>query len=271
MSWWVTVSLVVLLALAVLRWLVRVYEPSLAFFPLRGEDATPASYGVPYTRESITTADGERLRAWHLARADALAEVVYFHGNGGNLSMWCDVIVGLWRAGYDVLAFDYRGYGASSGSPSEAGLYRDGEAVIARVHERRGTSGRPLIYWGRSLGTTMAAHAATVRPPNGIILEAGFPSMRAVVRSNPVLWVLSWFSSYEFPTARWMSSAHPPVLVLHGDADEVIPFALGRELYAQLPGAKSFFTVTAGNHNDATPRNAKAYWDTIARFVAELK
>ena len=95
--------------------------------------------------------------------------------------------------------------------------------------------------------------------------------MRAVVQSSPVLWVLSWVSSYEFPTARWMAAARVPALVVHGDADSVIPYRLGQQLYAQLPGPKRLVTITGGDHNDAAPRDAKAYWEAVARFAAEVR
>jgi fermentation-respiration switch protein FrsA (DUF1100 family) len=271
MPWWVTALVVAVVAVVVVRWLVQAGEAQLAFFPTRGEDTTPTAHGVPYTPHSVTTADGERLRVWRLARPDARAQVVYFHGNGGNLSIWSDILVALWREGYDLIAFDYRGYGLSTGAPSEAGLYRDVDAVVSAVQDQFRQRGIPLVYWGRSLGTTMAAYAATIRPPDGIVLEAGFPSMRTVVRTSPVLWALAWFSSYQFPTAQWMAKTKVPVLVLHGDADSVIPYRLGQELYEQLAGDKRFVTITGGDHNDAAPRDPKTYWDAVATFVTDLR
>jgi fermentation-respiration switch protein FrsA (DUF1100 family) len=271
MPGWVAAIVIAVLAVVVLRWLVRASEAQLAFFPMRGEDATPATYGVAFTPATVTTSDGVRLRVWHLPKEQALAQVVYFHGNGGNLSIWSDILVALRREGYDVIAFDYRGYGLSTGTPSEAGLYRDVDAVINAVQEQFRQRPIPLIYWGRSLGTAMAAYAATIRPPDGIVLEAGFPSMRTVVRSNPVLWALAWFSSYQFPTAQWMAKTKVPVLVLHGDADSVIPYRLGQELYEQLAGDKRFVTITGGDHNDAAPRDPKTYWGGVATFVADLR
>ena len=260
----------IVLALVAIRWLVRVYEPQLAFYPTKGEDATPAAYGAPFTPLTVTTADGERLRVWHLSRPDARAQVVYFHGNGGNLSIWSDVLIDIARHGFDVIAFDYRGYGMSTGTPTEQGLYQDTDAVIELAQGRLRRAGIPLIYWGRSLGTTVAAYASTVHQPDGVILEAGFPSVHAVLRTNPVLAMLSWFSSYEFPTARWMSQTRSPALLIHGDADSVIPYSLGQELHAAIPGEKTFFTVKGGNHNDPTPRDADAYWRAVDAFVNRL-
>jgi fermentation-respiration switch protein FrsA (DUF1100 family) len=266
---WVVTAIAVIVAAVAL--LVRSYEASLAFFPTRGEDATPGAYGVPYTPLTATTSDGERVRVWHLTHEAARARVVYFHGNGGNLSMWADVLVGLPRHGFEVVAFDYRGYGVSTGSPSEQGLYRDVEAVLSLVHDRLRRTDVPLIYWGRSLGATMAAYAATLREPNGVVLEAGFPSTRAVTRANPILWALSWFSTYEFPTIRFMTRTRAPALILHGDRDSVIPFALGQELYEAIPGPKQFFVIKGGDHNDPVPADVDSYWRAIDEFVSRTR
>jgi len=204
---WVTTALVVLVVLALVVWLVRWLEPRLAFFPFSGETVTPRASGTDYQPLTLTTDDGERLHAWHLARPDALADVVYFHGNGGNLSVWSDVLVGLWRQGFDVLAIDYRGYGLSTGTPSEQGLYRDVDATLRLVDARPLDRSRPVIYWGRSLGTVMAAYAASRRAPDGIVLESGFPSMRSVLETNPVMWLLSWGSSFRARKSRKRSAS----------------------------------------------------------------
>ncbi len=271
MKSWATTALVILAVLAIVLWLVRWLEPRLAFFPFAGETATPRDAGVDYQAITLTTADGERLHAWHLAKAAARADVVYFHGNGGNLSVWSDVFVGLWREGFDVLAVDYRGYGLSTGTPSELGLYRDVDTTIRFVDSQPRDPSRPLIYWGRSLGTVMAAYAANQRPPDGIILESGFPSMRSVLETNPVMWILSWGSSYRMPTADWMATVRKPTLVMHGDRDSVIPYRLGQRLHAALPGPKTFVTLPGGDHNEPVPPDAASYWRAIREFTESLR
>ena len=267
---WIMPLVLIVIGVGVLFWVVRRAEPKLAFFPLPGEDTTPADYGVPFTAHTLKTDDDERLRAWHLPHATARAQVVYFHGNGGNLALWSDVLIGLWREQLDIIAVDYRGYGLSTGSPSERGLYRDVDATVrfARSDIRRAEL--PLIYWGRSLGTAMAAYAAATAPGDGVILEAGFPSMRAVVESNPLLWLLSWFASYRFPTADWMARVPQPALVLHGDRDSVIPYRLGQRLFDALPGPKTLVTIPGGDHNDPVPRVPETYWRAVESFVASL-
>lgn len=259
-----------LLVLAVgLAGLVRLAEPRFAFFPLAGETVTPRDLGVPYDALTIPTRDGERLHAWALAANTARARVVYFHGNGGNLSVWAPILANLARRGYAVLAFDYRGYGQSTGRPGERGLYRDADAVLEHVwrdHDPR----TPTVYWGRSLGTAVAAYAAGVRAPDGLILEAGFPDARTLVRSSPLLALLALFSTYRFPTIEFLRDVRAPVLVMHGDDDHVISFGLGRELFERIAGPKQFVTVHGGDHNDVTPPDASAYWREVDAFISRL-
>jgi len=258
---------VTLLALTVfVRWL----EPRMAFFPFQGEVETPRDFGVAFEPLTIETADGERLRAWRMPAAAPRALVVYFHGNGGNLSNWSPILSTIVKHGYSVVAVDYRGYGLSTGRPTEQGIYRDVDALVARAWPEADRQ-IPLVYWGRSLGCVMAAYAATVRKPDAVILEAGFPDARSVTRGSPVLAVLSLFSSYRFPAADFINAAKTPVLQLHGDRDSVIPFALGRELSGRIQGPKEFVVIAGGDHNDTAPPDPQIYWSAIDRFVSTLK
>ena len=260
----------VLAASALMLLLVRWIEPRVAFFPTRGESETPRDFGLPFESLTIDTTDGEHLRGWVMRATAPRANVVYFHGNGANLSNWSPILASIVQRGYSVFAFDYRGYGQSTGHPTERGLYRDVDAVVKQAWMGESAS-VPTIYWGRSLGATMAAYAATVRPPDGMILESGFATARAAVRGSAVLLVLSFFSSYRFPTAEFANHADRPVLVMHGDRDSVIPFALGRELFDTLTVPKQFVVIEGGDHNDAVPREARAYWSAVDRFTGELR
>jgi pimeloyl-ACP methyl ester carboxylesterase len=196
---------------------------------------------------------------------------VYFHGNGGNLAMWSGILVALAREGFDVTAVDYRGYGMSTGSPSEQGLYRDAEATVDYLHDRLRRAELPVVYWGRSIGAAVAARAAAHRAPNGVVLEAGFPTARAILVSNPVMLLLSFFATYRFATAEWMSAVTAPALVIHGDRDSIIPYRLGQQLYAALPGPKRFVTIAGGDHNDAAPADAAVYWTAVHDFISSLR
>ena len=261
-----TVVLAIFFVLAVL---VRVFESRLAFFPVAGETVTPRELGVEHEPLSIVTHDGERLRGWALRHATPRAWVIYFHGNGGNLSIWAPILVGVAQQGYSVLAYDYRGYGLSTGRPTERGLYRDVDAIVEQAWS--GPEPRmPVVYWGRSLGTAMAAYAATLRAPDGLILESGFPDARSLIRALPPLTFLGPFSTYRFPVVEFLRRAPVPVLVMHGDDDHVIPIAQGRALFERMSGRKQFVTIHGGDHNDLAPPDPRTYWHAVDTFTASL-
>jgi len=262
----VVAVLIVIVALALG---VRLLEPRLAFYPIAGETATPRDFDAPVAADSVQTADGERLHVWTLTHPHPRAIIVYFHGNGGNLSVWAPILAGIFHQGFSIVAFDYRGYGLSTGRPSERGLYRDADAILDYMSHRVDRRER-LVYWGRSLGTAVAAYAATVRRPDGVILEAGFPDARSLVRSSPPLALAAVFSTYRFPTADWMRQAQAPALVLHGDHDRIVPFELGRALFERLGDPKQFAAIRGGDHNDAAPSDPQTYWSTITAFAERL-
>ena len=253
-----------------LKALVGVLEPKFVFFPYRGQDETPASLAIPFEAMQISTSDGETLAAWQLEPEQPIADVVYFHGNGGNLSVWLPILATLHANRLRVLAFDYRGYGLSTGRPSEEGLYRDAAAVVQQVARRRSGT-RPLVFWGRSLGTAIAASATRVVMPDGLVLESGFAEKAAVARLNPLLRLLNVFASYRFETAEMLRGFYNPVLVMHGDRDSILPFALGRELHDRLDVAKQFVTITGADHNDLIPASRSDYWKPVLEFVRNLR
>jgi hypothetical protein len=258
-------------ALVGLKLLVIWIEPKMAFYPIRGVQETPAAAGLTYQTIEIPTADGERLHAWWLEAPDPRAQVLFFHGNGGNLSLWLDAIAGIRQRACSVLAVDYRGYGSSTGRPSERGLYLDADAAIRLFAERLQRPGLPVVYWGRSIGTPVAAHAATQARPDALILESPIPDVRSLLRTNPVLWILSFFSSYRFPTAQFVRRYEGPLLVVHGDADSIVPYAAGRRVFdAAATSQKTFVTIAGADHNDLHLVNFRQYWDAIEGFLSGI-
>jgi fermentation-respiration switch protein FrsA (DUF1100 family) len=114
----------------------------------------------------------------------------------------------------------------------------------------------------------MAGYAATERKPDGIILESGFPDARSAISDSRVLYLLSFLASYRFPTADFVNRAGRPVLVMHGDRDGVIPFAVGRELFDRINVAKEFVAIEGGDHNDAAPPHPQLYWTAVERLIS---
>lgn len=261
----------VVAAILVLKALIGSMEPRFVFFPSKGEDANPSQLGIPYETVTLATSDGERIVAWLLEPAQPRADIVYFHGNGGNLSVWLPALASVYRHDFRVLAADYRGYGLSTGEPTEEGVYRDAEAAVRYAAARR-TPGQPLVFWGRSLGAAVAASATHVVTPDALVLESGFPDKASVTRAYPVLRILNVFASYRFPTAELLRGFRNPVLVMHGDRDSIIPFTLGRELFERLETPRKEFAGIAGaDHNDLFDRDNQAYWAPILRFFDGLR
>jgi uncharacterized protein len=254
------------LLVAGLRWA----EPHLIYFPTGPVTQTPALAGLAYQDVAIPTADGETLRAWWIPAARPEAPVLlFFHGNAGSREGRVHNLAGLHRAGLAVLIFDYRGYGGSSGTPSEAGLLRDGEAACDWL--RRAAGGRPIVFFGRSLGGAVAARVALSRAPAGLILESTFTSAAEMARRVLPLPGIGRVirSRYDVLGAvrRWQG----PLLMIHGEADEVVPFAMGRRLFEAAASAdKAFHAVPGGHHNDTYLLAGEAYWRWVAEFAARV-
>jgi alpha-beta hydrolase superfamily lysophospholipase len=261
----------VALFLVALRLLVWWLEPRMAFYPLSGVQQTPAAAGISFRDVRVETADGEKLHAWWLDHPAPRAQVVFFHGNGGNLSLWLDLFIELHQREFAVFALDYRGYGASTGRPSERGLYRDADAAVRVFTQQFRRPGVPVIYWGRSMGAPVAAYALSVGAPDAMILETPWPEVRWVLRSNPVLWALSFLSSYRFPTSKFLEHYDGPLLVVHGGNDSIVPFQAGKHVFEQAPTRrKTFVAVQAADHNDLHVADPGSYWAGIDRFVMSL-
>jgi fermentation-respiration switch protein FrsA (DUF1100 family) len=181
--------------------------------------------------------------------------------------MWLEVFADIRRRGFSVLAVDYRGYGGSGGSPTEKGIYRDAEAVIAHYAKHLRRDQTPTIYWGRSLGSVVASFAAAKSPPDALILEAAFPDARFLFAGNPLMLGLSVFSTYRFPTAKHLESYHGPLLVVHGDADTLIPFPAGQKVFeSAVSPQKAFLTLKGVTHNESYADQPE-YWPALDRFL----
>lgn len=251
-------------ALKLLTWWL---EPRMAFFPWTGVQQTPASAGLEFRELRIPTADGETLHGWWMPHPEPRGQVIYWHGNGGNLSLWLDVLVDLQGQGFSVLAVDYRGYGASTGTPSERGIYRDAEAAHAYFAEQLRQTGTPVIIWGRSLGCAVASYAAAKFPPDALILESPFPDVRSLFAGNPIMLGLSFFSTYRFPTSAHLQGYRDRLLVIHGSADSIIPFSGGRRVFERAASAdKQFVELEGADHNDPHAAHP-AYWPAVHRFL----
>ena len=256
---------------SVFWWLVPKIENRFVFRPDRRIFQTPADRGVPFERVFFEASDGPRLSAWHLCPTKPRAAILYFHGNSGNLGLFTEVFQLLYQHRLQVFAVDYRGYGQSTGDPSEDGLHRDALAAIEYFNQHFRIQSVPLIYWGRSLGCCVAAFAASQEAPDGLVLESGFPSKKHLLKYFPQFRAFRIFSKCRLDTARYLHNQPYPVLVVHGDKDQTIPFEQGRRLYDSLTGRKEFYHVEGADHINTHRLDSKAYMERILNFVEQSR
>ena len=188
----------------------------------------------------------------------------FSHGNAEDLGFDLPYLRELWNAGFNVLAYDYRGYGRSDVKPSEKGLYRDIEAAYAHLTGPLGIPPEKIIVLGRSLGSGPSVHLAATRPVGGLILESAFISAFRVVIPFP------FFPFDQFPNLKRLPQVKCPLLVIHGTQDEVIATRHGRKLYESYHGPKQCFWVEGAGHNDLFPIADEAYLRALRNFSNEL-
>jgi pimeloyl-ACP methyl ester carboxylesterase len=190
--------------------------------------------------------------------------MIWFHGNAGNLTDRAEMCAEFARRGVSVFVFDYRGFGRSGGRASEAKIFRD--SLAAHDYVRRNTAG-PIVLYGESIGGPYAAWVAKERRGvRAVILENTFPSLRDLGNALYAPLPLGWTAPFAMRTTRWLNEAGVPVLVMHGQRDEVIPYALGRKLFDGLTVPKEMFTSHAG-HCEIPLFEAGRYYQTVTDFV----
>lgn len=210
--------------------------------------------------------DGTRLSAWWFAPRSPAVATLFLHGNAGNASHRVSAMIEIAAAGSAVLVLDYRGYGRSEGRPTEAGLYRDARAAFEIVRAR---FAGPVVLHGESLGTAVAVKLAGEVDCAGLILEAPFPSARAV--AHRVLPGLGPLLVWGFNTGAGIGKARCPVLVIHGSRDEVIDIELGKQVFEAAPEPKDFWLVRGAGHNDLAATAGPAYRDRLRSFYQTLR
>ena len=248
--------------------LVRGLEPRLTHHPSAFDGNK--DWELPANAEEIwlTTADHVKLNAWLLhAPQPSKGTVLYSHGNGGNLTYVRGVAQDLVQRGLDVFIYDYRGYGRSEGSiPSESEMYADGDAAYEFLTKTRGIQAEKLAIYGLSLGTTVSTDMASRRPCGALVLEAPLSSasdMASIVM--PILpRSLHWIGKNKFESERKISSVKCPVLIAHGDADEMIPTEQGRKVFAAANEPKKLLIIPHGKH---WLPSENGYMDSIANFI----
>lgn len=229
--------------------LTRSLLNALLYFPTRAVVGTPADAALDYRELRPRTGDGQRLHAWWIAsRADALGHVLFCHGNGGDIGERVPLAGLLAEVGFDVLLFDYRGYGHSTGRPSEEGTYRDVRAALACLLQQPETDASRVHYVGESLGGAVALELALAHRPATLALLSTFTSIRDMSRLH-YQFIPRALVPDAYPSLRRVRQIDVPLLVVHGERDDLVPISHGRRLFEAAGGPKRLRSLPGVGHD----------------------
>jgi fermentation-respiration switch protein FrsA (DUF1100 family) len=265
--WWrvVRVPLIAyLLIMLMMMWL----ENSLIYFPTKYSPDTWNDGGSEFEDAEFTSADGTRLHGWYVAAENPQAEILFCHGNAGNVTHRADL---LWKvprqAQASLLVFDYRGFGKSEGTPNETGVLADARAARAWLAKRAGVAESEIVLMGESLGAAVAVDLAAEDGARGLVLENAFTSLPDVAAYHYPWLPVRWLMRGQLNSLAKIGRYHGPLLMSHGDADSIVPYPFGQRLFAAANEPKRFITRHAGDHNDA---REESFYDALQEFVEAL-
>jgi uncharacterized protein len=256
---------IALLGYAVSVALLYVAQRDLLYFNRRTVRTAPVAVGLPAAEEIVlAAADGEKLIAWHVPPRSGRSVVVLFHGAGDVLAKRAGRFQTLTADGTGLVALSYRGYGGSSGRPSEHGLLIDAAAAYEFAAARY--PAQRIVLWGISLGTGPAVAVAADRPIGKLILEAPYTSTTEVAASLlPIVPVRSLMKD-QFRSDERIGRVTAPLLVLHGERDRTVPIRFGERLFALAREPKRLVRFPQGRHNDLDAHGATR---EALRFISE--
>lgn len=264
--------LILFLALAVcFSCFYKHIENFFVFYPQASFDGVPADWRLSCEDVHFDTEDGEKLHGWLFPLKNGAPMILFCHGNAGNISHRLDNIKRLTDQILQVFIFDYRGYGKSSGSPSETALYKDGLAAYDFLVNQKHIQPERIILFGRSLGAAIAIEIALKRKAGAVILESAFTSSRGMAKTLSLFKIFASLLPTHYNNLEKIGRIKVPKLIVHGEEDEIVPFHMGREIYDMAQPPKYFFPIKNAGHNDTYLVGGKKYFETLASFIKYQK
>lgn len=261
--------LTALTAYAGLCLVLFLYQGRLVYFPGPPPTTTPAALGLKHRELHLVTSDGVRIHAWFLPAPAARGALVFCHGNAGNIEHRLHAARAFLDMGLSVLLFDYRGYGASEGHPTEAGTYLDAEAAYAALLEEPGVTPTRIVIYGESLGAGVALELARRREVAAVVTEAAFTSLPDL-GSRLYPWLpVRLLSRFRYHNLSKVASLDAPLLVIHSPDDDIVPYAHGQRLFAAAAEPKQFLE-TEGGHNDGGFLRRDEWRELVSTFLDDV-
>jgi len=277
-SYWLkqlqTLAIVLLAVYGALILLVRspLYE-AIALRPYPPDKNFEKVVRLPGVQEHfIACKDGNRLHAWLFNPTGSRTLVIVHHGNAGNVINRIYLANAIVSCGAAALLYDYRGYGQSSGQPSLPGLIDDGLSAYDFARDKLGFSADKIVNFGESIGTGVACKVASMRPSAGLILQSAIGSLPRVAQAG-IAWLniipVPFFPAPHLDNIEQIKQVHVPVLMFHGTADRLVPFAHSKLIFANCNEPKQLILIPQAGHNDM-PADSRSYRASLAQFLNSL-
>ena len=215
----------------------------------RGGSPTPREAGLDYQDVELRTSDGESLYGWWVPSPTPRGAVLLLHGNAGNIAHRIAYLPTLHELGYAALLIDYRGYGRSTGSPSEQGTYRDASAAWQYLVSMRAFRPRDIVILGESLGGGVATWLALEHPPRALVLASAFTSVPDLAAGLYPWLPVRWLSRIQYDSLDRIRRVDAPIFIAHSRDDDLVPYRHGEQLFAAAREPKQLLTMSGG-HND---------------------
>jgi fermentation-respiration switch protein FrsA (DUF1100 family) len=269
MSIWLKLALGILAVYGVIGLLAYAGQRRLMYFPDRARPL-PAQVGLAGVQERVLeTPDGARVIAWYGKARPGKPTLLYFHGNGGSLAIRASRIARFMAEGWGVYMMTYRGYGGSTGSPSEANNVADARLAYKALVQQEGVAPGSVVVYGESLGSGIAVRIAAELPVAGVILDAPYTSIVDVAAKTYPFFPVRLFLIDRYETTRHIARLKAPLLILHGERDGVVPVWMGREIARLAPEPKTLVVFPNGHHSDLYINGNDAI-DVVRAWIGRL-
>ncbi len=245
-------------------------QSGMVYFPSRSVEVTPANIGLEYEDVFLETGDGVKINGWFVPANPSRTTLLFFHGNGGNISHRLESIQQFNSLGLSVFIIDYHGYGKSGGKPGEVETYLDAEAAWDYLTHDKGLDPGSIIIFGRSLGGGVATWLATKQRSKALIVESSFLSIPDVAGHYYPFLPVKILARFKYDSKANLSHIKIPILVVHSPDDDIIPYSHGQELY-DLAGEPKQFLQINGSHNDGYLVSDHDYRRGIDKFLSSLE
>ncbi|PXF59415.1 MAG: alpha/beta hydrolase [Deltaproteobacteria bacterium] len=241
-------------------------QARLIYFPTSEIVATPDQIGLSYKSVSFKAPDGVKLSGWFIPADSPRGVVIFCHGNAGNISHRLESIEIFHCLRLSTFIFDYRGYGASEGTPSEEGSYLDVKGAWNYLIEHEGLAPSDIILFGRSLGGAVAAWLAGQHLPKALIMESSFTSAPDLAGELYFYLPVKLLCRYKYNALAAIREVQCPVLIVHSQEDEIVPFRHGRKLFDAANDPRAFLEIS-GSHNEGFITSSSVYLNGLKAFL----